>query len=67
MTTKANPGQHIKWEYLENEAFKQKLPTLLQSEQRPDIFYSWGGGNFQTRVDAGLLKDVTKEMQDIKP
>ncbi|HCH00811.1 MAG TPA: ABC transporter substrate-binding protein [Vibrio sp.] len=64
---KANPGQHIKWEYLENEAFKQKLPTLLQSEQRPDIFYSWGGGNFQTRVDAGLLKDVTKEMQDIKP
>ncbi|MFH0258277.1 ABC transporter substrate-binding protein [Vibrio rumoiensis] len=64
---KAHPDQHIKWEYLENEAFKQKLPTLLQSEQRPDIFYSWGGGNFQTRVDAGLLKDVTKEMQDIKP
>ena len=63
---KANPGQHVKLEYLENEAFKQKLPTLLQSDQRPDIFYSWGGGNFQTRVDAGLLKDVTKEMKDIK-
>ncbi|NLQ16993.1 extracellular solute-binding protein [Marinomonas sp. M1K-6] len=63
---KANPGQTIKLEYLENEAFKQKLPTLLQSEQRPDIFYSWGGGNFQTRVDAGLLKDVSKEMEDVK-
>ncbi|NVK75842.1 MAG: extracellular solute-binding protein, partial [Oceanospirillaceae bacterium] len=36
---KANPGQHVKLEYLENEAFKQKLPTLLQSNQRPDIFY----------------------------
>ena len=64
---KANPGQYVKLEYLENEAFKQKLPTLLQSKQRPDIFYSWGGGNFQTRVDAGLLKDVTQEMAEIKP
>jgi len=63
---KNNPGQYIKWEFLENEAFKQKLPTLLQSDQRPDIFYSWGGGNFQTRVDAGLLKDVSKEMEDIQ-
>ncbi|NLS11690.1 extracellular solute-binding protein [Vibrio sp. SM6] len=54
-----NPGINVNIEFLENEAFKAKLPTLLQSNQRPDVFYSWGGGNFQVRADAGLLEDMT--------
>ncbi|QIA63463.1 extracellular solute-binding protein [Vibrio astriarenae] len=54
-----NPDIKINIEFLENEAFKAKLPTLLQSNQRPDLFYSWGGGNFQVRADAGLLEDMT--------
>ena len=29
---------------LENEAFKQKLTTAMQSGDPPDIFQSWGGG-----------------------
>ena len=49
----------VELRFLENEAFKAKLPTLLQSKARPDIFYSWGGGNFQQRVRDGLLKDIT--------
>ena len=53
-----NPGIEVKIEFLENEAFKAKLPTLLQSRQRPDVFYSWGGGNFQVRAEAGLLEDM---------
>src|SRR5688572_7138790 len=40
----AHPGVDVQIQYLENEAFKAKLPTLLQSNERPHIFYSWGGG-----------------------
>ena len=60
---KKNPDVKISLEFLDNEAFKAKLPTLLQSKQRPDIFYSWGGGNYQVQVEEGLLKDVTKEVK----
>lgn len=55
----SNPGIDIDLQFAANEDFKAKLPTLLQSKQRPDIFYSWGGGNFQVRADAGLLNDIT--------
>jgi raffinose/stachyose/melibiose transport system substrate-binding protein len=41
---KAHPGVKVKFDYLENEAFKAKLPTLLQSKDRPSLFHSWGGG-----------------------
>ncbi|MBZ0229763.1 MAG: extracellular solute-binding protein, partial [Bauldia sp.] len=40
----ANPGVTVDVQYLENEAYKAKLPTLLQSEERPNLIYSWSGG-----------------------
>ncbi len=40
----AHPGIKIELPFLENEAFKAKLTTLLQSSEAPDIFHSWGGG-----------------------
>lgn len=60
----ANPGVTIEMQFLENEAFKAKLPTILQSDDRPDIFYSWGGGVFQSQARAGVLGDITAEMND---
>jgi raffinose/stachyose/melibiose transport system substrate-binding protein len=33
-------GVKVQFKYLENEAFKAKLPTMLQSSDRPDLFYS---------------------------
>ena len=33
-------GNKVELQYLENEAFKAKLPTMLQSNDRPHIFYS---------------------------
>ena len=59
-----NPGVTIEMQFLENEAFKAKLPTILQSDDRPDIFYSWGGGVFQAQAEAGVLGDMTAEMND---
>jgi raffinose/stachyose/melibiose transport system substrate-binding protein len=59
----AHPGLNVQFKYLENEAFKAKLPTMLQSEDsRPDLFYSWGGGVMQAQDKAGFLKDITKDV-----
>ena len=55
-------GVTVEFKYLENEAFKAKLPTMLQAdESRPDLFYSWGGGVMQAQDKAGFLKDITKD------
>lgn len=54
----------IVMQFLENEAFKAKLTTMLQSDARPDIFYSWGGGVMQAQVDAGVLRPITGLMTD---
>ena len=42
-------------QFLENEAFKAKLPTLLQSNDAPDFFYSWGGGVLKQQSETGTL------------
>jgi raffinose/stachyose/melibiose transport system substrate-binding protein len=56
-------GVKVEFKYLENEAFKAKLPTMLQSDDsRPSLFYSWGGGVMQAQDKAGLLKDLTGEV-----
>jgi raffinose/stachyose/melibiose transport system substrate-binding protein len=60
---KQNAGVRIDWQFLENEAFKAKLPTTLQSKERPDLFYSWAGGVFFDQARAGVLKDITTFMQ----
>src|SRR5579862_6585239 len=57
----ANPGVKVDLQYLENEALKAKLPTLLQSDDRPNLFHSWGGGVMQAQVKAGLVGDITAE------
>ena len=55
-----NKGVKINFEYLENEAFKAKLPTMLQSDtDRPNAIYSWGGGVMRAQAKAGFLQDIT--------
>jgi len=56
---KANPGVKVKFDYLENEAFKAKLPTLLQSKDQPSAFHSWGGGVMAEQIQAGVCQDIT--------
>jgi len=58
----AHPNVTIEITVLENEAFKTKLTTVLQSGDPPDIFQSWGGGGFNQQVEAGLLKDITADL-----
>ncbi|MBL6675557.1 MAG: carbohydrate ABC transporter substrate-binding protein [Alphaproteobacteria bacterium] len=52
-------GHTVVLQYLENESLKAKLPTMLQSNDKPDIFYSWGGGVMYDQARAGFLRDVS--------
>jgi len=58
----AHPNVTIQITVLENEAFKTKLTTVMQSGTPPDIFHSWGGGDMNSQVTAGLLKDITPDL-----
>ncbi len=58
----AHPGVKIQWDYLENEAFKAKLPTLLQSKDRPNMFHSWGGGVMEEQISSGICQDITSQV-----
>jgi raffinose/stachyose/melibiose transport system substrate-binding protein len=59
----AHPGVKIEMQFLENEAYKAKLPTILQSKDRPHIIYSWSGGVLKAQVDAGVLEDITDQVK----
>ena len=59
---RANPGVKIQLEFMEDEAFKQKLPTLLQSDAAPDLFFSWSGGVFYEQADQGFLKPLPDDV-----
>jgi len=54
-------------DYLDHEEFKAKLPTLLQSKDRPSVFHSWGGGVMLEQIQAGFRQQFTKAiMGDFK-
>jgi raffinose/stachyose/melibiose transport system substrate-binding protein len=53
-----HPEVVIELPTLENEAFKAKLTTLLQTAEAPDIINSWGGGVFYEQAKAGVLRPV---------
>ena len=57
-----HPGVNIDIQYLENEAYKKKMTTLLQSPDRPHIIYSWAGGVLREQVKAGVIEDLTSAM-----
>ena len=61
-----NPGTKVEMQFLENESYKAKLPTLLQSNDRPHIIYSWAGGVLKAQVEAGVLQDISGQIGDVK-
>ncbi len=59
----AHPNVKIEITILENEAFKAKMTTVMQSGNPPDLFQSWGGGVMNEYAKAGLLKDITADVK----
>lgn len=60
----ANPDQQISDEYFGTNDFKDKIRTAVNSPQAPTLIYNWGGGSLKSYVDAGLVKDLTSELED---
>ncbi|KAB8141758.1 extracellular solute-binding protein [Chloroflexia bacterium SDU3-3] len=60
---KDHPNVQIEITVLENEAFKTKLATAMQSGNPPDIFQTWGGGTLQQYAEAGLVQDLTEALK----
>ncbi|WP_176086810.1 extracellular solute-binding protein [Martelella sp. HB161492] len=59
-----HPDTKISMEYLENSAFKSKLPTVLQSDKRPDLYWSWAGGVLDEQFQSGVTQDITASVKD---
>lgn len=59
----ANPGVNIEITILENEAFKSRLVTVMQAGDPPDLFQSWGGGVLWQFAEAGLVRDISPELE----
>jgi raffinose/stachyose/melibiose transport system substrate-binding protein len=58
-----HPNVNIEITILENEAFKQRLTTVMQGGDPPDLFQSWGGGVLWEFAEAGLVRDISPELE----
>jgi raffinose/stachyose/melibiose transport system substrate-binding protein len=54
-----HPNVTIEITVYENEAFKTAIEPRLQAGEPPDLFQSWGGGELEEQVDAGLVQDIS--------
>jgi raffinose/stachyose/melibiose transport system substrate-binding protein len=48
---------------LENAAFKERLVTVMQAGDPPDIFQSWGGAVLWDFADNGLVRNIAPELE----
>jgi raffinose/stachyose/melibiose transport system substrate-binding protein len=60
---KDHPNVKIKITAIENQSYKQKLATVMQSGSPPDLFQTWGGGVLFQYAQAGLVTDLTPYLQ----
>jgi raffinose/stachyose/melibiose transport system substrate-binding protein len=49
----SHPGDHITIDFVENQAYKQKIQLAMGAGNPPTIFWSWGGGTLQQYIKAG--------------
>jgi raffinose/stachyose/melibiose transport system substrate-binding protein len=60
----AHPNVTVEVVPIQNEQFTTKIPVALQSQDPPDVFQQWGGGQLGDQVSAGKVMDITN---DVKP
>ena len=61
-----NPGVKVELQFIEAEAYKAKLPSMLQSKDRPHVIYSWAGGVLKSQIEAGVIEDISAAMAGYK-
>jgi xylobiose transport system substrate-binding protein len=47
-----------------NDGYRDKLHVSMGSNNKPDVFYNWGGGSIRTYARDGLLEDLTPYFED---
>ena len=57
--TAQHPDVTVQFQYIENEAYKAKLPTMLQSKDAPSLIYTWGGGVMLAQQQADFIRPIT--------
>jgi raffinose/stachyose/melibiose transport system substrate-binding protein len=62
--TAKHPNVKFKIEAIQNEAIQTKITVALQSNNPPDIFQQWGGGDLATQVKSGKVQDITEAAKD---
>ena len=61
-TKRSHKGVQVDVHYLENEAFKAKLPTMLQStESAPTSSIAGPAASCEAQIKAGFLQDITAD------
>ncbi len=58
-----HPNVTIDITVYENEAFKTAIQPRLQAGDPPDLFQSWGGGGLMEQAEAGLVTDITDDVE----
>jgi len=61
--TAEHPNVTIEITILANEDFKARLTTVMQANDPPDLFQSWGGGVLWSFADAGLVRNIGPELE----
>ncbi|KKJ93609.1 extracellular solute-binding protein [Micromonospora sp. HK10] len=60
----AHPTVKIEIEAIEtNQLQRTRIPAALLSNDPPDIFMTWGGGELRDQVEADYLKDITDQVK----
>lgn len=60
--TAEHPNVTFNITVLENAAFKDRLVTVMQAGDPPDIFQSWGGAVLWTYAQNGLVRNIAPEL-----
>lgn len=60
--TEMHPNVTFNITVLENAAFKERLTTVMQAGDAPDIFQSWGGAVLWTYAKNGLTRNIAPEL-----
>ncbi len=50
---KSHKGDHITIDFVENQAYKQKIQLAMGAGNPPAIFWTWGGGTLQQYIKSG--------------
>lgn len=60
-----NSGVTMNVSPIENQDFKARLTTAMQAGDPPDIFQSWGGGVLAQQIEAGLVRDISADIEPL--